>query len=252
MGYSFKFHCCFVWIMVLPSTLCYSQDDFVKSRATYYGSPDCLGTPRGACGYGEYGRTVNDANVAGVSYRLYKKGSGCGACYQVRCKNPQLCTDDGVNIVVTDYGEGDKTDFILSPGAYGRLAKSDKADELYACGVVDVEYKRIPCRYGGYKLQFKVHEHSKYPDYLAIVILYQPGRSEILAAQIWQEDCKEWIFMRRAYGAVFDTTSPPSSGYISLRFQVSGSAGVYWVEASNALPNNWEAGVAYDSDIQLE
>ena len=36
----------------------------------------------GACGYGEYGRTVNDGSVAGVS-GLWKNGSGCGACYQV-------------------------------------------------------------------------------------------------------------------------------------------------------------------------
>lgn len=36
----------------------------------------------GACGYGEYGRSANDANVAGAS-RLYKNGTGCGACYQV-------------------------------------------------------------------------------------------------------------------------------------------------------------------------
>jgi hypothetical protein len=36
----------------------------------------------GACGFGEFGRTVNDGNVAGVS-RLYRNGTGCGACYQV-------------------------------------------------------------------------------------------------------------------------------------------------------------------------
>lgn len=36
----------------------------------------------GACGFGEYGKTVNDGNVAGVSW-LWKNGSGCGACYQV-------------------------------------------------------------------------------------------------------------------------------------------------------------------------
>ncbi|TYG77628.1 hypothetical protein E1A91_D03G189500v1 [Gossypium mustelinum] len=116
MGFSLKFHCCLMSVMVFLPTLCCAQD-YVKSRATYYGSPDCLGTPRGACGYGEFGRTVNDANVAGVSYRLYKNGTGCGTCYQVRCTNPQLCTDNGVNIVVTDYGEGDNTDFILSPRA---------------------------------------------------------------------------------------------------------------------------------------
>lgn len=37
----------------------------------------------GACGFGEFGRTVNDGSVSGASARLYKDGSGCGACYQV-------------------------------------------------------------------------------------------------------------------------------------------------------------------------
>ena len=36
----------------------------------------------GTCGYGEYGRTVNDGSVTGVS-KLYKNATGCGACYQV-------------------------------------------------------------------------------------------------------------------------------------------------------------------------
>lgn len=36
----------------------------------------------GACGFGEFGRTVNNGNVAAVSY-LFRNGSGCGACYQV-------------------------------------------------------------------------------------------------------------------------------------------------------------------------
>lgn len=88
--------------------------------------------------------------------------------------------------MVTDYGEGDNTDFILSPRAYGKMSQSDTAAELYAYGVVEVEYKRIPCRYGGYKLQFKVQEHSKYPNYLAIVLLYASGQNEILAVEMWR------------------------------------------------------------------
>ncbi|XVF52527.1 hypothetical protein PTKIN_Ptkin05aG0025500 [Pterospermum kingtungense] len=251
MGLSLKFHCCLVCVMVLLPALCYSQDDFVKSRATYYGSPDCLGTPTGACGFGEYGRTVNDANVAGASARLYKNGTGCGACYQVRCTNPRLCTDDGVYVVVTDYGEGDNTDFIHSPRAYARMAKPDTAAELFSYGVVEVEYKRIPCRYGGYKLQFKVHEHSKFPNYLAIVLLYVSGKNEVLAVEMWREDCKEWIRMRRAYGAVFDMANPPM-GPVSLRFQVQGSAGLKWMQAPNIIPSDWQAGVAYESDIELD
>ena len=37
----------------------------------------------GACGFREFGRTVNDGSVAGVS-RLFRNGTGCGACYQVK------------------------------------------------------------------------------------------------------------------------------------------------------------------------
>ncbi|KAG8659516.1 expansin-like B1 [Manihot esculenta] len=246
MGFTYGY--CLSCFLVLLPVICYSQD-FTCSRATYYGSPDCLGTPSGACGFGEYGRTVNDANVAGVS-RLYKNGTGCGACYQVRCKVSQLCTDDGVNVVATDYGEGDNTDFILSTRAYARLANPNMVLDLFAYGVVDVEYRRISCRFADYNIMFKVHEHSRFPEYLAIVILYQGGQNDVLAVQIWQEDCKEWIGMRRAFGAVWDMPNPPN-GYITLRLQVSGSAGLTWLQATNAIPNDWKAGVAYDSNIQL-
>ncbi|CAK7356270.1 unnamed protein product [Dovyalis caffra] len=233
-------------VALLPA-ITYSQD-YTYSRATYYGSPDCLGTPTGACGYGQYGRTVNDANVAGVS-RLYKNGSGCGGCYQVRCKAPKLCTDDGVNVVVTDYGEGDKTDFILSTRAYARMARPYMALELFAYGVVDIEFRRIPCRYP-YNLLVKVHENSKFGVYLAITFLYQAGQSEILAVQVWQEDCKEWRDMRRAFGAVWDLPNPPK-GDITLRFQARGSAGITWVLAGDVIPSDWKVGVAYDSGVQL-
>ncbi|KAL9438913.1 hypothetical protein AB3S75_024559 [Citrus x aurantiifolia] len=54
----------------------------------------------------------------------------------VRCTAPEVCTDYGVSVVVTDYGEGDETDFILSPRAYGRMAITDKSEKLYSYGVV--------------------------------------------------------------------------------------------------------------------
>ena len=66
-----------------------------------------------------------------------------------------------------------------------------------------------------------------------------------------QEDYREWVAMRRAFGAVFDISSPPA-GAINLRFQVSGSAGLTWVVANNAIPSDWKVGVAYESEIQLE
>lgn len=233
-------------IMILLPSLCYSQDSYVSSRATYYGSPDCLGTPTGACGYKTYGSTVNNGEVSGVSY-LYRNGTGCGACYQVRCKYSTHCSEEGTKVVVTDYGEGDHTDFILSLRAYSKLARPGQAEVLFAYGVVDIEYKRIPCKYPGYNLVFKVHEHSRFPEYLALIPIYQAGVSEITAVELWQENCKQWRGMRRAYGAVWDMPNPPE-GAINLRFQVSGSQ---WVELKNLISSEWKAGVTFDTAVQL-
>lgn len=233
-------------VMFFPA-LCSSQSSFTCSRATYYGSPYCYGNPRGACGFGDYGTTVNGGNVGAVA-RLYRKGAGCGACYQVRCTNPQLCTDNGVTVVATDYGEGDNTDFILTTGAYAKLARSNMAAELLAYGVVNIEFKRVACRYEGTNLKIKIHERSSYPHYLALTILFQSGKSDITAVDLWLEDCKEWRPMRRVFGAVFDMENPPRGVALSIRLYIDGQL---TVEMNSVIPSGWEAGVAYDTNVQL-
>ncbi|XP_052210620.1 expansin-like B1 [Diospyros lotus] len=249
MGFAAKSYCSLLCMLVLLTTICYSQDGYVSSRATYYGSPDCFETPTGACGYGEFGRKVNDANVAGVSM-LYRNGSGCGACYQVRCKIPKICSHDGVKVVATDYGEGDGTEFILSSRAYARLAVPNAALELFPHDVVDVEYQRIPCRYPGYNLKLKVHEHSKFPVYMAVVVLYQAGIYDITAVEVWQADEQEWRCLRKSFGTVWDLPSPPS-GPLTFKVQVSCNGGTKWVQMTNVVPSKWKAGVVYDTAIQL-
>ena len=68
---------------------------------------------------------------------------------------------------------------------------------------------------------------------------------------LMQENCKEWRPMRRAFGAVWDMENPPS-GSVTLRFQATGSAGyTYWVQSTDAIPEDWKAGAAYDSAVQL-
>ncbi|CAL1401722.1 unnamed protein product [Linum trigynum] len=213
-------------------------DDFVSTRATYYASPNCFMFPSsGACGYGEFGRNVNDGNVAGVS-RLWKNDTGCGDCYQVRCKAPNVCSDDGL-------GRGRPHGLHPQPT---RLRK-DGASQLRAGAVQvrrgggGVHYKRIPCRYAGYNIVFKVKEHSKYPDYLA-------GQYDVTAVDIWQEDCKQWRGMRRAYGAVFDVVTPPKCE-LRVRFQLVSSVETTWLESKIAIPGEWKAGATYDSNVQL-
>ncbi|KAG2679955.1 hypothetical protein I3760_11G075600 [Carya illinoinensis] len=241
---------CVICMVLLLPILCASHDIFTySSRATYYGSGNSHKTPSGACGFGEFGRTVNDGGVTGVS-KLYKNATGCGACYQVRCTSSQYCSEGGVNVVVTDYSEGDNTDFVLSSRAYKRLAHpgTKGAKELFARDVIDVEYRRVSCRYPGYNLMFKVHEKSKYPNYLAIVPIYVAGKNDITAIELCQKDSKQWRGMHKAFGAVWDMSNEVPSGPIKLRFKVRGSG---WIESKNNLPALWKSGVAYDSEIQL-
>ncbi|KAG6687542.1 hypothetical protein I3843_11G076800 [Carya illinoinensis] len=235
-------------VLLLPA-ICATRHFYLLIKSNLLRSGNNHGTPSGTCGFGEFGRTVNDSNMTGVS-RLYKNATGCGACYQVSYTSSPYCSEDGVNVVVTDYGEGDNTGFILSSRAYNRLACTGTkgAKELFARGMIDVECRRVSCRYPGYNLMFKVHEQNKYPNYLALVVIYAAGKNDITAVELCQEDCKHWRGMHKAFGVVWDMSNEVPSGSIKLRFKASSSG---WVESKNDLPAFWKSGVAYDSEIQL-
>uniref|UniRef100_A0A7N0VGG8 Expansin-like B1 n=1 Tax=Kalanchoe fedtschenkoi TaxID=63787 RepID=A0A7N0VGG8_KALFE len=247
--YCFQISLAYVLILSEVLNMVTAQDGFASSRATYTGSPDCYTNPTEACGYGDYGRTVNGGIVTGVS-RLYRNGSGCGACYQVRCRLPDLCHEYGTSVVVTDYGEGDRTDFILSEEAFKNLANPNMAYKLMSYGVIDVEYKRISCGYPNSNIMIKIHENSYYPDYLALIILYNAGMYDITGVEIWHEDYKYWVCMRRAYGAVWDLANPQRSN-LMLRVQVNGANGIKYIQPKTVIPSDWKPGAAYDSEVQL-
>ncbi|KAL2903041.1 Expansin-like B1 [Bienertia sinuspersici] len=243
----------FLFMMMFLLVLGYTQD-YIWSRATYYGSPDCRGNPTGACGYGDYGRTVNDGYVAGV-HRPYRNGTGCGGCYQVRCKTGGgECSNEGVVVVATDFGVGDWTDFLFPARAYAKMARPGYEAKLLAYGVVNIEYKRVPCTFrGSNKLIYSVHQRTKYPHYLAVIIIYPPGIYDVVGAQIWQEDCKAWRPMRKPYGAVWDMENPPR-GDLRIRFLLSASGNVNdatWVESSSVISAYWQAGVTYELTVSI-
>jgi expansin (peptidoglycan-binding protein) len=105
---------------------------------------------------------------------------------QVRCKIPQYCDRNGAYLVVTDYGAGDRTDFIMSPNAFSKLGRNAAASaKLVKYGVVDIEYKRVPCKYGS-NIKFQINENSRNPGYFAVLILYVDGTYDVTAVEMWQ------------------------------------------------------------------
>ncbi|KAG2239021.1 hypothetical protein Bca4012_023793 [Brassica carinata] len=63
-----------------------------------------------------------------------------------------------------------------------------------------------------------------------------------------QEDYKEWRHTRRVFGAVHVLQNPPR-GTLTLRFLVSGSASINWVQSPNTIPVDWTTGATYNSNI---
>ncbi|KAG2680155.1 hypothetical protein I3760_11G085800 [Carya illinoinensis] len=230
-----------------------SSDSFIHSRAAYYPNSDEKGTDKGACGFGSFGATINGGDVSAAS-DLYRNGVGCGACYQVRCTNTAYCSDKGVTVVITDQGSGDRTDFILSRRAFGRMAQTtDAAASLLALGVIDVEYRRVSCSYPNKNITIKIDENSNYPYYLAFVIWYQQGKKDITAVQLCETRNLVCKLLDRSYGAVWTTTSPPN-GPLSLRMLLGDDEEGQepWIIPINNIPQNWKAGETYDLGVQVD
>ncbi|GAB2267784.1 Expansin-like A2 [Dionaea muscipula] len=219
-----------------------------QSKVAFF--PDDSPLSSGACGYGSLALGFNGRFLAAAVPSLYNKGSGCGACFQIRCKDTSLCSKAGTKVIVTDYNNSNKTDLVLSSRAFVAMANKGMEKHLLNLGIADVEYKRIPCEYGHRNLTLRVEEFSKHPNYLAIKVLYQGGQTEIVGIDVAQVGVQNWGYMSRNYGTVWDTSRAPT-GPLQFRFiATSGYDGSY-VWAKNALPADWKPGVTYDSGVQI-
>nr|CAD1818538.1 unnamed protein product [Ananas comosus var. bracteatus] len=265
-------------LLFLPMAMADSCSDcFVQSRAAYYPNSDQEGTESempfyttssdlsmlfyfdetsaGACEYGAYGATLNGGDVSAAS-NLYRNGVGCGACYQVRCTNSDLCSTDGVTIVITDSGSSDNTDFILSQHAFAKMGQTpDAGASLLALGAVGIEYQRVPCSYPQKNITIKIDNSSNFPYYLAFQIWYQQGDKDITAVQLCETVNLTCKLLDRSQGAVWAVVSPPT-GPLSVRMLLSGNDDdddddETWVVPTNTIPQNWTAGAIYDSGVQV-
>ncbi|XP_071700629.1 expansin-like A1 isoform X2 [Rutidosis leptorrhynchoides] len=206
----------------------------------------------GACRYGSSVTSIYGSHLAAAIPEIYKSGSGCGACFQVRCKDGNLCTKAGTQVIVTDLNKNNETDFVQSGRAFMSMANKGMAQNLLKLGVTDVEYKRVPCNYQGKNLSVRVEEEStQKPNYLALKFLYQGGQTEIVGVDIAQADSSIWTYMTRINGAVWDTSRAPA-GPLQLRLVVTSGYDGKWIWAKSALPADWKIGHVYDTGVQID
>ncbi|KAK4848161.1 hypothetical protein QYF36_009919 [Acer negundo] len=241
---------CFLinFFLLMTSSVNACQRCVHQSKAAYFNTDSALSS--GACGYGSLAPGFNGGHVAGGVPSLYNTGAGCGACFQIRCKNKNLCSKSGTIVVVTDLNHNNKTDFVLSSRAFTAMANNGKDQDILKHGIVDVEYKRVPCDYKNKNLAVRVEESSRKSEYLAIKILYQGGQTEIVGAEVAQVGSSSWKYMTRNYGAVWNTSRVPN-GELQFRFVVTSGYDGKYIWAQHVLPENWKPGMIYDSGVQI-
>nr|XP_023892648.1 expansin-like A1 [Quercus suber]POE60551.1 expansin-like a1 [Quercus suber] len=242
------FFVCFFFLFLLVSSSTACDRCVHKTKVAYFSKASALSS--GACGYGSLALGFNSGHLAAGVASLYKDGAGCGACFQIRCKNTSHCTKEGTIVTLTDLNRNNQTDFVFSSRAFMAMAQKGMGQDILKLGIVDVEYKRVPCQYKNQNLAVRVEESSQKPNYLAVKFLYQGGQTEIVGVDVAQVDSSNWGFMSHNYGAVWDTSRVPL-GALQFRFVITAGYDGKYIWAQHVLPADWKSGVIYDSGVQF-
>ncbi|TVU07558.1 hypothetical protein EJB05_40919 [Eragrostis curvula] len=226
----------------------------ITNRAVVPSETEAAGT----CGYGGamYMELPNGGHPAAATADFFRAGAGCGACYQLRCRDRRLCGDEGVRIVVTDAAkeETNRTGFVLTRKAFTAMARHGMSDQLATMDNVRVDFRRVPCEYKK-NLAVRVEQGSRTTrqQLLAIRFLYQGGQTDIAAVEIAQGGSaaasSSWRSMaRQSKHGVWRTARAPD-GPLQLRLVVTAGSGGKWRRTS--LPADWRPGGVYDTGLQI-
>uniref|UniRef100_N1QTE2 Uncharacterized protein n=1 Tax=Aegilops tauschii TaxID=37682 RepID=N1QTE2_AEGTA len=198
-----------------------SVSGWLDSGATWYYLREGAGTDGGACGYqGDVEKPPFSSIVTAGGPPLFKDGKGCGACYQGAPSTPRGKT-------------------------FGAMAKPGQADNLRDAGNIRIQYDRVPCKWRGLDIAFRVKAGSN-PNYLAVLIDQESGDGDLSAVEL-QHRGGSWAPMQEFLGAVWKYSSG-STLQAPISIRLTSSSGKKLV-ASNVIPSSWQADRTYRSIV---
>ncbi|KQJ97767.1 expansin-B3 [Brachypodium distachyon] len=229
-----------------------ADPNWENARATWYGAPTGAGPDDdgGACGFKNVNQYPFSAMTSCGNEPLFKDGKGCGSCYQIRCINDQSCSGSPETVVITDmnYYPVSKYHFDLSGTAFGALAKPGLNDKLRHSGIIDIQFKRVPCNFPGLKVTFHVEQGSN-PVYFAVLVEYEDGDGDVVQVDLMEANSGgAWTPMRESWGSIWRLDSGHRlQAPFSLR--ITNESGKTLV-ADKVIPANWAPSAVYRSFVQ--
>ncbi|KAF0932797.1 hypothetical protein E2562_012132 [Oryza meyeriana var. granulata] len=230
---------------------------WLNARATWYGAPNGAGPDDngGACGFKNVNLPPFSAMTSCGNEPLFKDGKGCGSCYQIRCVGHPACSGVLETVIITDmnYYPVSLYHFDLSGTAFGAMAKDNRSDDLRHAGIIDIQFRRVPCQYPGLTVTFHVEEGSN-PVYLAILVEYENGDGDVVQVDVMESRAAAdgslsptgvWTPMRESWGSIWRLdTNHPLQGPFSLR--ITNESGKTLV-ADQVIPADWQPNTVYSS-----
>ncbi|KAG0583234.1 hypothetical protein KC19_3G120000 [Ceratodon purpureus] len=219
------------------------------AHITFYGSPNGGGTQAGACGYQNTYKLGYGSMTAALSSPLFRGGSACGACYQIRCAPVRRtrtarnwCYSYARTITITatnlcppgstgGWCNPPRAHFDLPMPAFLTLARREG-------GVAPVYYRKVRCaKRGG--IRFTIGGN---PWFLMVLIHNVGGAGDMRSVRV-KGQYTNWYPMYRNWGALW-TVRTKLSG--ALSFAVTTSNG-RTVVARNVVGKWWKFGQTWEA-----
>ncbi|OEL14977.1 Expansin-B9 [Dichanthelium oligosanthes] len=236
-----------------PNITTHYDGKWLTAKATWYGNPVGAGPDDngGACGIKDVELPPFSGMTSCGNGPIFKDGKGCGSCYQIKCNAPEECSNKPVVVVITDmnYDPIAPYHFDLSGTAFGSMAKAGLDDKLRHRGIIDLEFRRVRCKYAdGKKIVFHV-EHGSNPNYLAVLVKFVADDGDIVQMDLKEKASPEWKPMNHSWGAIWRIdTATALKGPFSIRLTIESGKKLV---ATNVIPENWKPNTIYKSNIQF-